>query len=320
MPVFIAGCGRSGTSYLRTLIDAHPMVYIPSESLFILDYLYHAVNVPDSVWRYLLRHEPQLRCWFDRPLPEAETIAGTLVRIHESAAQANGSQYWGQKTPRFIRHREKLDASFTDISWILLYRDPRAVVASMLTSGQHTNSLAGAVKRWKIDNEPIVSDFSSNNIPANTLIISYEDMIECPDIIIGKILNFLQLQQMSFPALKARGVPVFFSRSRFPINTVRTGLSSRVNSITAWTSTLSHRAVRYIEAQCAPEMQLLGYSYESEAAKPSQRFLDKAYAHLGVIQDPWIIFRYLCYWPEYLFWTALRKTLFHLFSLCPKRK
>ena len=29
-PIFIAGCGRSGTTYLQTIVDAHPAVFIPT--------------------------------------------------------------------------------------------------------------------------------------------------------------------------------------------------------------------------------------------------------------------------------------------------
>ena len=36
-PFFIVGCGRSGTTLLRTMLNHHPNVAVPVESLFIVD-------------------------------------------------------------------------------------------------------------------------------------------------------------------------------------------------------------------------------------------------------------------------------------------
>ncbi|MFL5904355.1 MAG: sulfotransferase [Solirubrobacteraceae bacterium] len=56
---FVVGCSRSGTTLLRALLDAHPLVAVPPESHFVL--------APDPrALRRTLRREPWFGLWWDR--------------------------------------------------------------------------------------------------------------------------------------------------------------------------------------------------------------------------------------------------------------
>lgn len=316
MPIFIAGCGRSGTSYLRTLLDAHPDVFIPSESLFITDYLGRAHNVPGPVWRYLLAREPQLLCWFDGPLPSRPDVAATLAHIHERAAKDRGARYWGQKTPRFVRHRGLIEAAFAGVYWILIYRDPRAVVASMLGSGQHPYAPSLAIDRWRRDNAEIVDSLRSEQSPNNVFILSYEELVRDTEYAIAEILRFLDLDPVPLATLKAKSRPVFFSRSRFPVNTMRHGIGAVGPRIDAWRDTLPPSVVREIEHRCQGEMDALGYRRLGGAHTRLSRWAWRGRNALGWLKQPWIVARYLWYWPEYPIWVLVRKSVL---ALWPRR-
>ena len=67
--VFIIGCGRSGTTLLRTILNHHSKLFIPTESLFILDYLKFGNSIPPKLCSFMLKHEPQFKIWFNSELP-----------------------------------------------------------------------------------------------------------------------------------------------------------------------------------------------------------------------------------------------------------
>src|SRR5688572_24803488 len=62
-PFFIVGCGRSGTTLLRTMLNHHPDVAVPVESLFIVDYLRAAPDVHIDVLKRLLISDREFREW-----------------------------------------------------------------------------------------------------------------------------------------------------------------------------------------------------------------------------------------------------------------
>lgn len=310
MGIFIAGCGRSGSSYLRTLLDAHPDIFVPSESLFLVDYLREAERVPSALWRWLLAHEPQLLCWYNGSIPRSHSPAFVIDRIHRLEAEKHGARLWGQKTPRFIRSRSLIDNAFHANFWIYIYRDPRAVVSSMLASGQHTSSVAMAVRRWKRDNKPIIDHLAAHNADKSTCVVSYETMIRRPNDLMHSLFSSLGVPAHSLEDLLSRSRVVFFSRSRFPINTIRDGVAPDAKSIDAWKKKLSDHAIQYIEHHCLDEMAALGYQPVNKAPGIPPGPIRRVTLWFGVTRDPWILVRYLWYWPEYPAWTLLRKIIF----------
>jgi len=266
--------------------------------------------LPTTIWRELLAREPQLRCWFDERLPELPTPAETLAAIHAQCARRHGASEWGQKTPRFIRHRESIEHAFDDVRWILVHRDPRAVVASMLGSGQHPFMPARAVARWRRDNADIVAMQQSGAVPAHVHIVSYETLIRDPQATMDAVFRFLGTDPMPLATLEQNARPVFFSRSRFPMNTIRDGMPPDTASIDAWRAVLSPALQAYIERRCRHEMRILGYEPEQIQSRRQERLSVAWQNVLGALKEPWIVVRYAWYWPEYPIWVLLRKSAF----------
>lgn len=149
-PLFILGNKRSGTSHLTSLLNAHPQIFISSES--------------DVVWLlYQVEHGLPFACYeFDGPIGMQATLAACRhiierpaavrqkyfevqrhLRTHGSSLQAVVDKphlHWvGDKKPvqaadpklhNFIR------AHMPDAAFIHLVRHPRAVVGSMLAAGR----------------------------------------------------------------------------------------------------------------------------------------------------------------------------------------
>jgi len=312
MPIFIAGCGRSGTSYLRTLLDAHPSVFIPSESLFIVDYLRNENHVPASIWRRMLAHEPQLLCWYTDPLPDGLDVAATLEAIHLSAARSCKASIWGQKTPRFVRHLGLLNRAFPDSRWIIVHRDPRAVAASMKQSGQHTSCIPLAVRRWRQDNSYIAACARGAVNDRSTMVIAYADLVKSRSAILSAAWLHVGVEPVQENAIDRNARPVFFSRSRFHNNAVRDGVAPDNAALERWRTELSPLEQKYIENECSAEMAALGYPPDFISRGPTNA-LGRAWLWLQVVRDLAIVVRYFLYWPEYPVRVFQRKMLFSAF-------
>jgi hypothetical protein len=307
-PVFIVGCGRSGTSYLRTIIDAHPEFFVPSESLFLVDYLKWGALLPKRILSWLFFHEPQLLCWYERGPFEFDSIQEAIRRVHEVEAQAHGARWWGQKTPRFINHMQLLEEAFPGARWILIYRDPRGVAASMKASKQHTYSIAKACQRWKRDNRPVMK-FLKEGLPnTRVMLIRFEDLVLDYEPTLGALFDFLGVKPITGDEVNARGRPVFFKRSRFAINTIRGNLTPDPAVIDNWRKCLRPAEIAYIEGACSEEMEVMGYRLSAERQTADT-------IGLQALKDAGILLQYLRNWPEYLLMTSLRKALMGLFSI-----
>lgn len=309
MPIiFVAGCGRSGTSYLRTILDAHPEVFIPNESLFIADYLAYARYVPRPLLERLFFREPQLLCWYEGGRFRIDDMREAIARVHTEEAQRKGARIWGQKTPRFVHHMDLFNQHFPPIKWLLIYRDPRGVAASMMKSVQHTYSVVRACKRWNNDNGEILHRLRTGKIDANVMLIKYEDLILSYDETLEQIFRFLSLEPINRDEVNQRGRPAFFKRSRFKMNTIRGGLTPDPRMINSWMNVLNEQEVRYIEHTCGEGMRIMGYEPVSNPEIP----LGKRFVVDG-LKDVSIFFQYLFRWPEYLLITLIRYVVFRGF-------
>lgn len=318
-PIFIAGCGRSGTTYLRSILAAHPnLFFVPQESLYLLDYLRYGRFIPGTILTRLFYNEPQLKWYKGKRLPlDGDHMATGIRRVYCEAARANEAQMWGQKTPRFVRHMKLFDRCFGHINWLLIYRDPRAVVTSMLKSERHTYSLPRACNRWLRDNRLIADLLQSHAaIPSNIFLVKYEDLIGHFEQTMDALFDFLGVPPLPPEEIIQRGVANPFKGYSFDSNSVREGLQPQSKFIHAWQKVLLTDQCRYIEMRCAEEMEILGYEPVTEHSMSLYQYSNDS-TRAG-IRDILIPFWYLSKWPRYLLHTVCRKVIFRFFHLGQK--
>lgn len=313
MKVFIAGCGRSGTTYLKTLVDASPLVFAPAETLCFADYLANYGSIKNSKLTKLFYTEPQLMSWFSGKPRFDLSIPDCIQYVHEYEMEKHGAKFWGQKTPRFVRHIDLFNRHFPDIKWVLVHRDPRSVVASMLNSTRHTYSVSSAVKRWKYDNAPIIELLKKEQIDKDKYhIISYEQLIGDVEGVLENVFNFLGIQMPDIDVIynydygkeKSRDYEGF----KFKRNEIREGLKPNTSHIDRWKSQLSDAQISYIERECSSEMEVFGYQKSLSADVRSLKFtLDEK---VNKLKTGLIIWQYIKNWPEYLWKSQKRKVLF----------
>lgn len=260
-PFFVVGCGRSGTTLLRTMLDHHPLVAIPVESLFLIDYLRAADQVPLARFKRLALGEFEFKEWGTAvtlsDLDDVASLTDLIDRLHELYLQQHGKQIWGQKTPRFIRYGDLLKAAYPHAKFVHVLRDPRAVVNSLMRSNVHSSNVYYGAKRW-------LKDVSAGRAlkaayPDDVLEITYEALVREPETTLHTVCDFLGLPYDSAMLDYHRADHAAYTGYHGQIH-ARLHQPPDPNRIEAWRQVLSAADIALIEAICLPLMADVGYT------------------------------------------------------------
>jgi len=306
-PFFIIGCGRSGTTLLRTILNRHADIAIPLESLFIIDYLKAAASHEISFLIPMLVREPEIAEWGIRPQVDdfagCHTISEVIVQLHHIYLQANGKKCWGQKTPRFVRETALLRDHFPDALFIHVVRDPRAVVNSLIHSDVHHSNAYHASLRWRMDVEKGLE--LEDKHPEGVLRVHYEDLVRNTENMLQKILEFLGLAYN--PAILQQDDSSVAEYSKFYQN-IHANLDRKTTDqyIDKWKDKLSNADIEVVEALTHVDMQRLGYEPVIQNPVLPRGYKTRARFHrlIGLVRQT---IRYLRYRRKYLLFLIWRK-------------
>lgn len=271
-PFFIVGCGRSGTSLLRSLLNRHPDVAIPLESLFVIDYL--RADRPLSELRPLLVREPELREWgleIDEPdLGGSNDIGEAIKELHRMYAAKHGKDRWGQKTPRYVRHMDLIRQHYPDARFVHLVRDPRAVASSLMRSDVHHSNAFYAARRWVRDVGAGLE--FERTYPDRVLRLHYEALVEEPAEVLERIADYLEINWVpDWWRREGQGTDEY---SEF-YEQIHANLDRPVTDrfVDRWRRELSGRQLELVEAETADMMAELGYTRVMEAARSPSYYI-----------------------------------------------
>ncbi len=138
-PIFIIGTGRSGTTLLRQMLNAHPRIHITHEAGFY-SYARHApkdVSVRDWLERYFQTYSfaylglspATIRAAVPDPLPRADIVLAYQAILKQKAAQ-KGRGRWGDKNPLDTHNLAQIFSDFPDARVVYIMRDPRPTTLS----------------------------------------------------------------------------------------------------------------------------------------------------------------------------------------------
>ncbi|ACR14442.1 sulfotransferase [Teredinibacter turnerae T7901] len=189
-PVFIGGCGRSGTTLFKELLNRHSLCACgPETSLYGLPHNLQNISVP---WDIDYDHLKAMQQKSRNLIEFADAFAMEFLR-------SEGKQIWVEKTPNNVRAIEKILTWYPKGKFIHLIRDGRDVVCSLrhhpkervkdgkIVPIKTTNSISKCATRWLNDTMRGLA-FKSH---PRCLEVRYEALTETPEESLQRICRFI---------------------------------------------------------------------------------------------------------------------------------
>ena len=259
------------------MLDRSPSLHIPPESGFVPELADRAGEYGDFTGaggRWFLIRDLQsasatskTRAFdiFDLTPAEAErTLAaaaptdyvGAVDALFRAAAAKRGKPRWGDKTPRYVLHVERLASMFPDSLFVHIIRDARAVAASIREAGW-ARSFAGAAAFW-VQRVEAGREAGARLGADRYREVRYEALVDDPRAQVESLCEWLGIEytpeMLEFYRDSEQSIPAahleLFPAVRSPVD------SSRA---TAWKERLGRGAIADIEAVAGGLMRDLGY-------------------------------------------------------------
>jgi hypothetical protein len=207
-PVFVVGCGRSGTTLLRLMLDAHSDLAIPGETHFLIALWDRRRQFETAGGRLdaeaLARSamsSHQFRYWEVpddavlqrvRVLPPDAGFADTVGALYMAYADERGKRRWGDKTPQYVRSIPLLARIFDGSRFIHVIRDGRDVALSYLSLRWGPPNVWRAARIWRDD---VAAGRQAGTAlgPSRYLEVRYERLVAEPEATLRDVCAFLEL-------------------------------------------------------------------------------------------------------------------------------
>jgi hypothetical protein len=262
---FVVGCGRSGTTLLRLMLNANPQLAVPPESHFLRSVARRPRSyTPMSLVEHALRSErfpdwdlEERGVWeaFDRARPR--TLAEAIDVLYSCFAEANGKARWGDKTPPYVMLVEQLARLLPDARFIHLIRDGRDVALSFssVSFGPRNDPVAQAIF-WR--NRVIAGRRAGVSLGKERYLeLRYEDLVARPEDELRRVCAFVDLafdpMMLRYHETARRSIPG--SRKEFHAN-VDKPLTADLRD---WRTRMTTSDVAWFEAIAADLLTALGY-------------------------------------------------------------
>ena len=207
---FVVGVGRSGTTLLRLILDAHPQLSLPPETGFLIPFLARGHGAMPGSREELLATVTGFHTWPDFGITTGEYERG-LARIepydpaegvrlfYRLYAARHGKALWGDKTPAYGPYLEGLHRLLPEARFVHIFRDGRDVALSLSQVWfAPARDAAGLGRFWEQRFTEIRR--AGRRVP-HYLEVRYEDLVLAPRRTLEAICSFLDLPY--HPALEA---------------------------------------------------------------------------------------------------------------------
>lgn len=257
--ILIGGCGRSGTTVLREMMNRHSRIAVGPETAILCD-------IPNA---------KRLSVEWRMPVNEVRRLIDTsdsIVRFAEAFfrryAKDQGKPRWADKTPRNIRSIGRLLQQFPRCRFIHIIRDGRDVACSLRTHPKtairHGKLMPNSVnkpideciRRW-VEDVSAGLPFQSHS---RVLEVRYEDVARDPTSVMKSICNFVG---ETFEPAMVQGDQSNASldmRAERLVNNAQAAGPVHTKSISRWQKDLSLDERREIARHAGGLLEALGYA------------------------------------------------------------
>jgi len=203
---FIVGCGRSGSTLLRVMLDAHPEMAVPPESYFLeqllrrKDGFVRGGSFRADEFLQELERDPRFQVWTAHGREIAASLAqapptelaGAIRQVYAVAASQSGASRYADKTPGYALCVDALAATLPEAVFVHLIRDPRDVAASYRNASWGPRTLVAAGKMWA-DRVGAAQAAGQRLGPERYLEVRYEDLVRDPSGSLAAVCSFIDL-------------------------------------------------------------------------------------------------------------------------------
>ena len=195
-PLFVVGSGRSGTSLLRAMLNAHPNLHLTHEASFYLDP--RGDRLADDGRAWFERYSRSFSFAFlgvsrSEVTDQLDGVAtptrrDAVAAVMRAAAAQRGKTRFGDKTPAHAQQLTTIAAEFPGARIVQVVRDPRGVVSSL------------AVMPWATSSHGLNAFFAAQQVKAigrfagsggAVCTIRLEDLVVHPEDEMRRVLAFV---------------------------------------------------------------------------------------------------------------------------------
>tara|TARA_R110000737_G_C14575821_1_gene484831 strand:- start:616 stop:1659 length:1044 start_codon:yes stop_codon:yes gene_type:complete len=304
---FILAKGRSGTTLLQTILEAHPNTRAPVESRFLIHFKnrYHKTKkwtpqIREAFFNDVLK-EQKINLFWDidkeklkyylRLLPENSSYLLACKMVYLSS----GSMFIKGKTTCII-DKNPVYAWLTplllevvpDAKFIHLIRDGRACVNSTIKF--HTNRAKSVAKSWSTNNH-YIEGFKNKKLE-NFHTLHYERLLNDPEKTMADICQFLGIafdpEMLNYHKTVDLSINAYLEGSSSDVsNNIRTMAYNKIHKnlskpldpsrINSWKESLTHAQIKYINKICQYCLERYGYIQKSNNNPSSPIYLSSMF-------------------------------------------
>jgi hypothetical protein len=203
---FVVGVGRSGTTLLRMMLDAHPQLAIPPETHFLNPFIQASGRLrftPRVAAKTIVADER--RRWKDFRLAEEDLLerleaidpfntSDALRAFFLLYAEKHGKPRWGDKTPDYIRKMKKLRKTLPEARFVHVIRDGRdaglSQNARIAKRGKDPVPPREMARRWR---KRILKAQEDAAEVEHYLEVRYEDLVADSETVLRRVCEFAEL-------------------------------------------------------------------------------------------------------------------------------
>jgi hypothetical protein len=256
-PIFLVGCGKSGTTLLGTLLSQHPGLRPAPSSFDNSKFQSYLDSLTDLSVHGIVAHEMEEKSLWDKYFPINETslrigkeliLWGSPLNYFQERMLAGelgrnlGSKRYWSKQPFNTFRIHALKEIFPDSAIAAIHRDGRDVVASWGREGDRWNLMGGYesalpifCRKW---NEAI-EHIETHKTALDLKVLKYEDLV----------INPSRTLESLFLACDLEWLPALY------------GNISVKNRTGVWRTRIPEQYHRQLNALLADNLQTLGYEY-----------------------------------------------------------
>lgn len=185
--IFLISQPRSGSTLLQHILGSHPQVHTLAEPWLMLHFVY-ALREHGISAEYNARYAFLALKGFLSEIQKSEddylrAVRGAALKLYAAALEGTGKIFFLDKTPRYYLILPELCRMFPNARFVLLVRNPLAVLASLLhvVMRGRPQGFLSADRRHDIVSAPRLMVQSIKDLHGKAAVVHYERLVSDPE-------------------------------------------------------------------------------------------------------------------------------------------